>query len=280
MKSVLFKALLEVRKAIYVSLGFVDRILQRQNPVFILTYHGINSDNWRFSVDQEVFKKHILYLKKQYEFITLSELAAYLEGKKKLARPSVVLTIDDGYKDILGMKDFLTKQNIRPTLFVLSDPSHVNDKEVGIKAAFLSAKEIKNLMKDGWEVGCHSATHANLVKIKNQKSKVKNDRRYGLEEEIMQSKKTLEKELGIAVPYFSYPRGKYTDGVLKTVKKAKYTLAVTMDDGLITRKTHPLLLPRVGIDRTHTFEEFKVTFLPSVVLLRNVIKKSFIGKYL
>lgn len=265
----LFNALLGVRKAVYVSFGFVDRILQRKNPVFILAYHGINRDNWRFSVDPEVFKQHMLYLKRRYDFITLADLLAYMEGKKELARPSVVLTIDDGYKDVLEIKDFLREQAIRPTLFVLSDPKHVNEKEVGIQATFLSVQDIKQAIKDGWEIGCHSATHDNL-----------SERDQILRAEIIDSKKTLENELGIAIPYFSYPRGKYSKDVLRIVTKAGYQLAVTMDDGFITEKTNPLLVPRVGIDRTHSFAEFTSAFSPSVVGLRQAIKKTLIGRYL
>ena len=44
------------------------------------------------------------------------------------------------------------------------------------------------------------------------------------------------------------------------VKKAKYKMAFTMDDGFITPGIEPLTLPRVGIDRTHTFAEFKTAF--------------------
>ena len=268
MNKTIYTLLLTIRRGIYLSLGSFDRVLGRKNKVFILAYHSVARDNWRFSVDPSLLKKQIGYLWENYNFITLAELEAYVQGKKKITRPSVVLTFDDGYKDILVMKDFLVKHNIRPTLFLLTDTKHANWQELGSKRPFLNKKEIQSLIKAGFKIGSHSATHANLAEVS------------GFGREVIASKQTLEKELGIAIPYFSYPRGKYTQEVVQAVKKAKYGLAVSMEDGLISSKTNPLLVPRVGIDRTHTFEEFKVTFSPSVVRFRQLVKKTFIGKYL
>ena len=48
---------------------------------------------------------------------------------------------------------------------MLSDTKHANDSEMKTKRPFLTTKEIQTLKKAGWEIGCHSATHANLTTV-------------------------------------------------------------------------------------------------------------------
>lgn len=270
-KSVLFQALIKARKLAYRVLSFVDkRILKQTNLVSILAYHSISHADWRFSIDLNTMKRQIRYLKKNYQFITLSDVEKYIKGETKITKPSIVLTFDDGYKDILQIRNFLNKQNIKPTLFLLSDTKNANIEEIGRKMLYLSNHEIKGLIANGWEIGCHSSTHSNLSEISDSK----------LKDELITSKRTLEDKLGIEINYFAYPRGKYSKKVLKYAKEAKYSLGLTMDDGFIKENINPLTIPRIGIDKTHTFSEFKSAFSPSVIKARMLIKSTFIGKYL
>jgi len=275
LKNIIIKPLLFLflmtRRSSYVSFGFFDKLAKRKrSKLIILVYHGVGNDKWKFSVDTKTFKKQINYLKKDYDFVNLKTAEEFVNGKKKLSKQSVVLTFDDGYKDILKLKHFLKKQNIKPALFLITDTKNVNLNEIKNKKPFLSKPEIKTLVSWGWEIGSHSNTHANLSELSAKE----------LQDEISLSKKKLEKELGIPIRYFAYPRGKYTKNVLKYVKKAKYNLALTMDDGFINKAINPLTVPRIGIDRTHSFSEFKSSFSPSNILLRKFIKQTFVGRYL
>lgn len=270
-KKLMFSVATALRGAAYSVLGAVDKnVLKRTNPIVILSYHSVASDDWRFSVDAKTVKKQVTYLKKHFTIITLSELTDHLQGKKTLTKPSAVLTFDDGYKDVLELKDFFTKNKIKPALFLLANTKTPNWKELGTKRPFLNKTEIKKLVKAGWEIGCHSATHANLATLSDKM----------LQDEVVTAKKALEKELGMPIQYFAYPRGKYTQNVVKFIKKAKYQLALTMDDGFIKPDMDVYRIPRVGVDRTHSFAEFKTAYSPSVVQFRQVIKMSPIGRYL
>lgn len=259
------------RRSTYALLGFLDRsVLKRQPNIFVLSYHSVTTDDWRFSVNASVLKKQIAYLKKNFDIISLKTLEEYIKGQTKIDRPSVVLTFDDGYKDILTMKEYFEKQNIKPALFVLANTKHPNWTEIGSKREFLTKRDIQALHKAGWEIGCHSATHSNLATLSDT----------ALHEEIITAKQSLEKDLGIPFDYFAYPRGKYNKVVLQYVKKAKYTMALTMDDGFIKPKIDLMTVPRVGVDRTHTFSEFINSFTPSVIQVRKLVKDSIVGRYL
>lgn len=270
-KSILFHTLTKTRQTSYNLLSVIDRnLLKKKSTIVVFSYHSVAKDDWRFSVNPEVVKKQISYIEKNFSIITLETLQKYIDGKIQITTPSAVLTFDDGYKDILTLKDFFKKKNIKPALFVLANTKTPNWKELGTKRVFLTTKEIQSLHKAGWEIGLHSATHANLITLSEKE----------LQNEIVDAKKTLEKTLGFALKVFAYPRGKYNATVESYVKKANFKMALTMDDGIIKPNMNALRIPRVGVDRTHSFDEFTSAFSPSVIAVRKAVKESPVGRYL
>jgi peptidoglycan/xylan/chitin deacetylase (PgdA/CDA1 family) len=261
----------KLRRLIYLFLGFLDKSILKLKPsrITILSYHSIANDNWRYSVDVEVIKKQIEYLQKNYDIIMLADVEAFLQGTKQITRPSVVLTFDDGYKDILLLKDFFISKQISPALFVLADSDHADFKELATKRPFLTVQEIQSLHNLGWEIGCHSGTHANLRLVTAEKLAI----------ETIDAKQNLERSLGLSLRYFAYPRGKYNKQVIESVKKAGFSLGLTMDDGFITPRVNPLTIPRIGVDRSHSFDEFITLNSPLSVIFRRAAKK-IIGRYL
>jgi len=267
----LFTLLLLLRKGIYLALGRFDILMGRKNKsIFILSYHSISNDSWRFGVELEALKEQVLYLKKHYVFLSLSDVSDFISGKREFDKPGVVITFDDGYEDILQTKEFFKKQRIKPTLFLLADTKHANYVELATGRPFLQKLDILSLVKEGWEIGSHSNTHANLASLSGEV----------LRREVISSKGHLERWLSLRVRFFAYPRGKYSAAVLACVREAKYDLGLTMDDGYIRVGSDVFTLPRVGVDRTHTFGEFQSSFSPSVVWFRRMVKKSFLGRYL
>ncbi len=47
-------------------------------------------------------------------------------------------------------------------------------------------------------------------------------------------------------------------------------MALSMDAGFINQKTDLFKVPRVGVDRSHTFMEFKYIFSPSVIRIKKL----------
>lgn len=269
-KEYLFDIIIWIRRFMYISLGLLDTIKSGKSQVFVITYHSVADDKWRFSVDLDKIKRQLTFLKNNYDFITLNTLELFIKGEIEITKPSVVITFDDGYRDVLKLKSFFKKNNIRPAVFILANPRRANYKELGTKREFLNRNEILSLKNDGWEIGSHTNTHADLTTLSEQR----------LKDEILDSRKKLEEIIKTDVKYFAYPRGKYTDKVLKILKKSGYVLGLTMDDGFISKKTNPLLVPRIGVDRTHSFQEFKSLNSINNVNMRMRIKQSFVGRYI
>lgn len=264
-EKLLFEAKVWGRRIIYLSLYVFDTHVLRKKPdVFILCYHSVSNDSWRFGLSVETVIKQINYLKSRFAPVDLPEIHSYIKGEKNIIKPSFLINFDDGYKEVYQLKDFFKMNGIKPTLFLLSDRKNADKKELDTDREFLSTDEILTLKKDGWTIGNHSATHADFYNLTSEKREM----------EIINSKKSLEDELGIKIEYFAYPKGRYTSDVLSDVKRAGYSLGLSMDDGSISGKTNRYVIPRIGVDRTHTFAEFKSLFLPSSIKIRKFVKEN------
>lgn len=256
--------LLLLRNIVYSGIGFINRFFLKDKPqIVVYCYHSISDDGWRFSVTENNFKKQIQYLLKNQTAITIQDLISYVNGEKKLKKNAFVITFDDGYEDVLTVKDFLTEHNIHPSVFVLSDSENVHREEIETDRAFLSDKQIQDLKSSGWEIGSHGATHANFSSISTQQ----------IHKEIHDSKVKLEKKVGHPVSYFAYPKGVYNPQILRAVLDAGYTSAFSMDDEYVKPHTNTLLIPRVGVDGTHTLQQFPHLASPLAMIARKVMKK-------
>lgn len=263
MPVLLHPAIPRVRRYIYRALAALDVVLPWRRQVMVLAYHGIGRDKWRFGVSFDDFCRQIeQVMAVGYQPVTLEEIFRHIETGIALPKKSFAVTFDDGYRDILLVKHFLAKRGIRPTVFVLAEPDAAERKELGTRREFLSTREVLELHTAGWEIGCHSATHADFSELDA----------ILLEREVSLAKSTLESNLGLTVRYFAYPKGFYDSRIRAVVKRAGYAGALSMDDGLIGRKTDGFSVPRIGVDRTHTEKEFGYIFLPSVICFRQAVK--------
>jgi len=214
-------------------------------------------------VSKKEFEKQMKYLSLQYEFVSLSEVAAHVRGKKTISNPAVAITFDDGYKNVLSVVPIMRKLKISPTMFVITHRGKENTSELQTKRDFLSVADLKTLLKNGWEIGSHTRTHPDMAQL-NKKQ---------IQDEVQGSKKELQHALKTQVSSIAFPKGKYNKFVLKSAKDAGYKMCLTMNDGIIDEHSDLLQLPRIGVDGTHSFSEFKVLSSALVVQLRQLLKK-------
>jgi peptidoglycan/xylan/chitin deacetylase (PgdA/CDA1 family) len=249
----------------YGVIGLLNRLTPTSHAprISVYCYHSISDDGWRFSTTESDFKKHIEMLLAKQTPITLRDLPLYMRGEQKLVKDAFVITFDDGYADVLAVKDFLKEKNIRPTIFALSPFKTPNYIELDAVRPLISVAQMKELQASGWEIGSHSKTHADFAHL----SPLDRD------DEIRGAKVELEEALGCPLTSFAYPKGVYDAEIVEATKDAGYTFATTIDEGYVTPLTNPLLIPRVGVDGTHTLAQFPHLASPLAMLLRRVIKK-------
>lgn len=260
--------LIIARKSLYLSLSTIDKVQNKflKGPV-VFCYHSFSNDNWLHGVSVEIFEQQIRFLTTNFKQASISQIEKILSGRKIDLTDYFLITIDDGYKDVLSIRKIISKYNIKPILFLLADRSNLNRTEMDNNKKLLSDSDIRLLADEGWIIGSHGSTHSDFYKLSTQ------DQIY----EIVESKKSIEKIVNKKIKYFAYPKGRFTDEIIKTVKKAKYTLGFSMNDGFINEKTNPFIIPRIGVNRTHSMSEFKQMISPTVVRVRGYIKTNIKG---
>jgi peptidoglycan/xylan/chitin deacetylase (PgdA/CDA1 family) len=113
--------------------------------------------------------------------------------------------------------------------------------------AMLSWEQVRELAERGAEIGSHTETHCSLAAEPA-------DRR---RQELAASKRTIESRLGTPVALFAYPYGKQPQvdpAFGSLVRECGYQCAITVEEGLVTPRSDPFRLPRVGYHKSiHLF---------------------------
>lgn len=261
LKDILF---IQLRRAVYCTLGVLGRVWYRMSPYpVVLCYHSVNDDRWFHGVSLRVLELQLTWLRSFARPVTMDDVYKHITGKVLITTPAFAINFDDGYRSILDAKPLLDRLNIKPTFFVLSQPEHADHTELDTNYEFLSESQIRSLIRSGWTLGSHGATHRDFWTLNDEE----------MIAEIEKSKIDLEAKFKVAVKYFAYPRGRYTEGVLRHVQAAGYAMALSMDDGIIKGVQNLYTVPRTGINRTHSFSEFKSSFPPTAIYFRRFIKK-------
>ncbi len=242
-----------LRKILFRITYLVSKLIPGKS-VSVLCFHSISKSNDRYSVSPEKFKKEIEIISKHSDFISFKD---FLDNRNK-KKSSVIITFDDGYKDIIGIVPIIKRYNIKPILFVLSNHRNVNRIEIENDNKLLTIKEIRYLVKNGFEIGSHSATHSNLSKISDNE----------LIEEVINSRRILQEQLRVDINYFAYPKGINNKKIVNIVKKAGYKYAFTVEPGNLNEKNDNYRLPRTIIDKTHQLSEFPGVYSKGTYIIR------------
>lgn len=180
------------------------RRLRGRYPVLILAHHLVSDRPHRMGVPTENFWRQVLFLKKHYRIVSLSEGSELLRAGR-IHVPTVVLTFDDGYADnFLGLRAVTNETEIQPTLFITTAPVETHrefdhDLATG-KTGFLPLTwdQIVYWNARGAEFGSHTRTHFDCGSSNTE----------NLQSEIIGSRQDLEAHLKKPVTFFAFPYGK------------------------------------------------------------------------
>lgn len=195
-----------------------ETVLEKIAPMPILMYHYIrevadpnDKIGINLSVSPNKFASQLdLILAEGYHPITFLDIEA-----NSIPEKPIILTFDDGYKDFFETAyPELKKRNMKAVSFIITN-------DIG-KDQYMNESEIKEISKNGIEIGSHTLSHPDLSKLANDKAN----------KEISDSKKTLEDLTGGKVISFCYPSGKYSSETETSVKTAGYKYAVTTNGGI------------------------------------------------
>jgi peptidoglycan/xylan/chitin deacetylase (PgdA/CDA1 family) len=155
------------------------------------------------------------------------------------ASPGLAITFDDGCEtDLLVAAPLLQELGFQATFYItyafLGTPG------------FMSIEQLRQLSRLGFEIGCHSMTHAYLSDADDVQ----------LNHEIVEPKVYLEQILARPVEHFSCPGGRYSDRVAEIAHLAGYRTVATSRPHANGASTNALALGRVAVMRGMELPQF------------------------
>ncbi len=220
----------------------------------VLMYHAFaaGEEHDRFVAPSRSFERQMAILKAlRYRTTSLQRLGEALRGGEPLPRRTVVITIDDGYRDSYEVaRPILRRRGFSATLYPVSGRlADANDWDADGAAKgrpLLSPEQLRELRGEGFEVGAHTRTHRSLAGLAEEVASA----------EVGQSRSELEAALGAPVATFAYPYGEFDDAAVEVVERAGFSAACTTQTRIARPGDDPLRIPRLEIQGSDSIRNF------------------------
>lgn len=206
----------------------------------VTVYHfiyleGDNSCNEGICHSEKQIKEHFNYLKNNNFFtMTTTELRLYLEGKLRVPKKSILITIDDGAR-AHNFVPLLEEYKINATLFLIS--------------SWYPKSKFKS---DYMEIASHTHNlHTPGVCSGGQGSPLKCLDKTKLVADLKTSRETLS-----GTEAFCYPFYEYNDYAISALKEAGFKMAFMGGYRKAKRGDNLFLIPRIPLNRNTTLQQY------------------------
>ncbi|MEZ4729009.1 MAG: polysaccharide deacetylase family protein [Caldilineaceae bacterium] len=246
-----------VRQALKVPLLLGGALAQADASRCIhLIYHSV-SDRLKLELDltYEIFQRQLVYLTRIGQIVSYDQALAALQTHQPFARPTFVLTFDDGYRDFYThVYPLLQRFNAPATLFVTTGfveeqiPYPIQGRRAGeiqaVNWMMLGEMAASGLVT----LGAHTHTHPILDAISHDQ----------VEEELAKPLDFFQRELQMTPIHFAYPKAIWHPAVEAIVARYYQSAAVggvapSGENGVF----HPYRIPRLPIRRSDEWFFFR-----------------------
>jgi peptidoglycan/xylan/chitin deacetylase (PgdA/CDA1 family) len=193
---------------------------------------------YRLTVAPADFAAQMRWLKAhRFHAVTQRQVFEALEHGAPLPRKPIVITFDDGYRDVLGKASpVLARLQMPATAYVITERISAGDP------SFLTWGNLRALEQRGICIGSHTVTHSELTLLSDRQASA----------ELRHARRILEHHLGHPVQWLAYPAGREDARIVNLARNAGYVLAVTTHPGAEQSATKSLELHRYEVlDSTH-----------------------------
>ncbi len=181
------------------------------NAVILLYHHVSSTTPASTSVTPAVFEQHLEHLADGYNVISLEQAVTALKAGELLPDRAVVITFDDGYRNIYD--------NAHPLLLKYAMPYTVfiNPQLIGKHSYQLNWQQVAEMEKGGAQFANHTSHHAHLLERAAGASVA--EWLDGIEQDILQAKALLDEKLTANLPYVAYPYGEFNTDIQNLVAR-------------------------------------------------------------
>ena len=224
-------------------------------PIFM--YHHVSNAavsnylKYGLTVTTTNFDAQLTWLQRHgYHSITQTELFDSLYYGKALPTHPMILTFDDGYKDMYtDALSALLAHHYRGVFYIITGM---------IGGNYMTWQQVRNLAQDGMQIASHTVHHVNVGQPPAWTS---------IQKELLDSKKTLESRLGQPIQFFCYPTGEpfhldpvYERQIVLADLFADGYVGATLDpfsyDSAIQNAQIPYQLPRIRVSGGESLQLF------------------------
>jgi peptidoglycan/xylan/chitin deacetylase (PgdA/CDA1 family) len=223
----------------------------------VLIYHEIVTDERALGetvISLDRFEEQMRYLASEgYQTLSVDELVAVMRRERVPPDKAVVLTFDDGWKNVLNAVPILSRYRLKASFWIITG--------AGIGGDYLEWREIEQLARNPlFQIESHTVSHPwdakdNLVTWMAASGPGKD--RAAVRSEIVDSKARLEARLGRTVDYLAWPVGWYTEEMVALARDAGYRALMTAEDGGNRAGDDVFHIKRVFIDGACDMSSFR-----------------------
>jgi peptidoglycan/xylan/chitin deacetylase (PgdA/CDA1 family) len=202
----------------------------------ILQYHHVSTETPRStSVSPQELEQHMAYLAEYHTVISLETAVNGLTSKTPFPKGAVVITFDDGYKNILDNgHPILTKYGFEYTIFI-------NPAQIDTLSSHLSWEEVKKMSNEGVTFANHTQDHLHLLDRYPKESKA--DWLARIEQNINAAEESLSQQLGYSKKWLAYPYGEFDVDIKAMLKEMGY-IGLGQHSGGVGELSNMQSLPR------------------------------------
>ena len=218
-------------------LGVLPAVATASGRVNCFIYHRFDEPGLpTTNIAGKVFQSQLNFLKElNYSVLSLGQVVQRLLAGDALPERGTALSVDDAFTSFVEIAmPILRSSGFPVTLFVNTD-------SVG-SPGYLDWDQLRELLKEGVEIGNHTATHDYLVEMRGGENLA--GWRERVRQDILKAQAAFEQHLGIRPVLFAYPYGEFTPELIEIVAELGFLAAFAQQSGVIYSGVNRFVLPR------------------------------------
>jgi peptidoglycan/xylan/chitin deacetylase (PgdA/CDA1 family) len=215
----------------------------------ILRKHGVSATIFLttdfIGTDRAFWHTEMMYLLLDGDLQRMTSRAPMFEGYPaalrehlvRLARMKQALSPHDVDPFIEAVKESCNEDTIQNLIRDIASVLDLFRPFFAGRRFFLDWHQVGEMAAKGLEIGSHGCSHRMLTRLDSER----------VEQELMWSKKDIERHLGIEVQHFAFPNGAANHDLIARVGKVGYKTACLCELSADETPSYPLTLRRAGM---------------------------------